>query len=537
MRFLPPRLLRSSAKRELFTALRDATAFLIYFVACSVLAKQILRCLGDDVHTRETLLGGIFLAFLIPTRKLFLLFVLPLCMLAALYGPIAYIYGQPDYQSLISVLATNASEAAEFLSFITPSVAQRSILVLALVLVAAWIAKRFSLQPWRNKTCVIAGVATVVLLYCPTAFFSNLTRGISVTQQDLSQLQQYVSHSSWGESSLYNPAGIEDFILVVGESVRRDYLGAYGYPLDNTPFISRTPGILVNGLTAGDVFTVGSLRLMLTQADVASWSPRYDFNIVDLAKSAGMETIWLSNQGFIGLHDTPISSIGMRADHYSFPTMADSSSTNFSDMVLLPKFHAFLTAKAKTPRLFVIHTIGSHPKVCRRIFDLKEHYQPASSEFETVACYLDSIRKTDLFLQKVVDMLRQKEADTGRKFSMLYFADHGQVHRKMPNGYISIDNNSTSFHHFEIPLLLIDSDSREHIVQKASKYGVRFVDGLAHWIGISNRHLLSYDLFDGVSDPEDYGFPNVLASKNPIQDPVYPPSTALKTLLPQPASR
>lgn len=63
------------------------------------------------------------------------------------------------------------------------------------------------------------------------------------------------------------------------------------------------------------------------------------------------------------------------------------------------------------------------------------------------------------------------------------------------------------------------------------------VDGLAHWIGISNRHLLSYDLFDGVSDPEDYGFPNVLASKNPIQDPVYPPSTALKTLLPQPASR
>ncbi len=71
------------------------------------MAKQILRCLGDDVHTRETLLGGIFLAFLIPTRKLFLLVVLPLCMLAALYGPIAYIYGQPDYQSLISVLATN----------------------------------------------------------------------------------------------------------------------------------------------------------------------------------------------------------------------------------------------------------------------------------------------------------------------------------------------------------------------------------------------------------------------------------------------
>ena len=62
---------------------------------------------------------------------------------------------------------------------------------------------------------------------------------------------------------------------------------------------------------------------MLTHADTKMWSPRYDLNVIDLAKSAGLKTIWLSNQGFIGEHDTPISSIGYRADESYFSFAQD----------------------------------------------------------------------------------------------------------------------------------------------------------------------------------------------------------------------
>ncbi|MEX5852435.1 sulfatase-like hydrolase/transferase [Providencia huaxiensis] len=82
-------------------------------------------------------------------------------------------------------------------------------------------------------------------------------------------------------------------------------MNAYGYPIKNTPFISKTNGVIVEGLTSGGTNTVASLRIMLTQSQKDEWLPNYGLNFVDLAKSAGYKVYWLSNQGFLGEFDTP----------------------------------------------------------------------------------------------------------------------------------------------------------------------------------------------------------------------------------------
>lgn len=53
------------------------------------------------------------------------------------------------------------------------------------------------------------------------------------------------------------------YVLVVGESARRDYMHAYGYPISNTPFME-SKGTLIEGAVSADDYTIPSIQKMLT---------------------------------------------------------------------------------------------------------------------------------------------------------------------------------------------------------------------------------------------------------------------------------
>ena len=97
-----------------------------------LLSKFVLQGFGSINHLavfglNQNLGGGkiisiiafaIFLSFFVSSKFSFYLIVFPIAFLSALYSPIASVYGAPDYQSFVSLLATNFSEATEFLSLI-----------------------------------------------------------------------------------------------------------------------------------------------------------------------------------------------------------------------------------------------------------------------------------------------------------------------------------------------------------------------------------------------------------------------------------
>ena len=88
--------------------------------------------------------------------------------------------------------------------------------------------------------------------------------------------------------------------------------------------------------------------------------------MISIFKSAGLKTIWLSNQGFIGEHDTPISSIGYRSDEHRFPVAGEYHKNGLSDFFLLERFQSILSTEREQPMLIVLHTIGSHPDACKK---------------------------------------------------------------------------------------------------------------------------------------------------------------------------
>nr|EIL1985318.1 sulfatase-like hydrolase/transferase [Providencia rettgeri] len=168
---------------------------------------------------------------------------------------------------------------------------------------------------YKNKSLIICLVMISLIDQAPFKIFNNGYQSINSLQKELETLSPYTKKSNWSTPILNNDTtSYDDYVLIIGESVRRDYMGIYGYPINNTPFLSRVNATIIDGLTAPGVNTISSLRLMLTYPYKDNWTPNYGLNFIDLAKSAGFKTFWLSNQGFIGEYDTPISFIAARSD-------------------------------------------------------------------------------------------------------------------------------------------------------------------------------------------------------------------------------
>lgn len=72
-----------------------------------------------------------------------------------------------------------------------------------------------------------------------------------------------------------------------------------------------------------------------------------------------------------------------------------------------------LDEKAEGSRLIVLHTMGSHPDVCRRVLDIKDPYVVRDKKLAYVACYVTSIKKTDAFIEKVYNLLNKEKIGLG----------------------------------------------------------------------------------------------------------------------------
>ena len=241
---------------------------------------------------------------------------------------------------------------------------------------------------------------------------------------------------------------------------------------------------------------------MLTLPNTTEWTPNYGLNFIDLAKSAGFKTYWLSNQGFIGEYDTPVSFIATRSDTKKFIKIGAYNSSNSSDFDLLQYFKKELNAKTpkKQKRLFIIHLYGSHPDTCARIEDFENKYLTKDEKYTNVSCYVASIEKTDQLISKIYDELKIQEKEDGRSFSIIYFSDHGLSHNLVDDDIkMSLSNSSTKI--LDIPLIRISSNDTERKNIKAIKSGLVFTEGLADWLGINNAKLeKNYNLFSSVND-------------------------------------
>lgn len=465
------------------------------------------------------------LLILLGGRRGFYLISLPFCLLYWIYLPVGLSFGAPSYAYIASLFATDAQEAKEFLTHLegTNYLIALLVLILLLSLPRLW---QKSAWVW-HKQALRFGLFFAILPFSqplwvyPTTLYQA---GLNVWQE-LQQLNRFTLESEWGKSEL-RETPYQDYVLIIGESARRDYHQLYGYPLPTTPFLSQANALSVDGFHAAGRNTISSLRLMLTHANRQIWEPNYALNLVDLVKSAGIQTHWLSNQGLLGQYDTPISAIAKRSDMTFFTKYGESQEdSDISDFALLPAFETQLAESSAKKRFFVLHLYGSHPDACVRVQDYPTLFEPAklAKKYHYLNCYISSIHKTDKLISMVYAQLSAHQRQTGRAFSIIYISDHGLSHRTKENDEtIYLNNNYASRYHYDIPLVLLSSDRTSAEQQHNFKTGVNFTQGIASWLGIQNPKLdSSYSLFDGKDDPDDFGV------KEKIREITYPADPAL----------
>lgn len=441
-----------------------------------------------------TVLLMLLAAVLPKTQKLLLVFA---TLLAGFYYPFGQVYGPPNFNTLLALHATNAEEASEAL-LIFPL---HDYVIGLVIMVAGLVSLRRKPQPertWGYRES--AALAFVAIAWLTQPVLNQLTGGVfhpkdagfplvrfvkdtlesrHSVKTEIARMSQLASQQDdWHILSVKPDRQI--YVVVIGESARRDAMGAFGGRWDNTPFASQLNGQFFSHYTSAASSTQKSLGLTLNQ--VVDGQPQYQNNIISLANRAGFETWWFSNQGQIGQFDTPIASIARRAGQVHFLKQGDfEADKNTRDDDLLGFTASALRRPIEAPRLLVYHLVGSHPKACDRT---RGHFVTALHASET-SCYLYSITQTDAFLRQLWQQLN----DSGLNFSLIYFSDHGLAFKEKGtrNEYLTHDDRYRQ--NYEVPLLIASRGDSRHQILNQPRSANDFLLLFSQWTGIAAQEI------------------------------------------------
>jgi len=210
-------------------------------------------------------------------------------------------------------------------------------------------------------------------------------------------------------------------VYVLGESLRPDHMGLYGYARGTTPQLSAMRAEL---LTFPDVassanWTNGAIPTL------TAWElgRNKHASIVQTYKEAGFRTAWLSNQNVYDVAGAAdVIEYGVDTQDFHFRTDAN----------LLPMFTSFLHQAG--PRQFaVLHMMGSHIPYEERYGAASRVFTPTMDDLgidapkppdkqAVINSYDNTVVETDSFLARVIGELRKESRPT----IMVFTSDHGE---------------------------------------------------------------------------------------------------------------
>lgn len=425
--------------------------------------------------------------------------VLLLCTLVAgLYYPFGRVFGPPNFNSVLALYSTNPEEAGEMAQIFAP---WDYLIALFILLLGGFLAWRS--MP-REKTWSIAKTLYLLLAmsgllltpvtnlraggefrlndtgYPIVRFIEDTANGKLEVDREMARMQSLASVSdSWHVTSVKPKHQV--YVLVIGESARRDALGAFGGKWPTTPFASQVNGIFFNDYISTAPSTQKSLGQTLNL--VRNGQAEYQNSIITLTQKAGFRTYWFSNQGQLGKYDTIVASIAKRADEVRFLKQGDfEDGKATADRDLLQFTQQALDAPSDGPKLIVYHLIGSHPKACDRT---NNHFASFVHTKET-SCYLYSITQTDQFLRELYGQLSK----SGQRFSLIYFSDHGLAFHEKGTRSEFLAHHDRYRQDYQVPLMILSADDSRRTVINARRSAYDFLHLFSDWTGIRSQEIV-----------------------------------------------
>jgi glucan phosphoethanolaminetransferase (alkaline phosphatase superfamily) len=430
-------------------------------------------------------------------------------IIAFLYCPIGLTFGPPDLNAMTSMTYTDKAETLEF--FLSISIWKWLISVsILLSAVSCCLLKpkaSFVLPRILSLVSVITFFSTPIKAayqenifspldshYPPIRFVNDAYSAYKQVNSDKSFYEKNVKKTDSWNADIKND-NYDTVVIIIGESVRRDFMSVYGFPVNNTPFMQSTPGITFTDYISSGPATVLSLTHSLYR--FKDGRVEYNNSIVRLLGKSGYHTNWISNQGVFGGADSPVSLAGKQAEDYHFVKNGSSNKFLYSpDEKMLPLISDALNRKGK--KAVFIHLMGSHPVACVRTNGHYDNFFRSREE----SCYIQSIKNTDALLDSVHGMLGKNSGS----WAMMYFADHGLQIVDKGTSEERLQHSDKYQNNYDVPLFVTTSDMAERKVITAPRSGFDLIPLITQLLGISEPSTdLQCNLFSDEICNEERG--------------------------------
>ncbi len=250
------------------------------------------------------------------------------------------------------------------------------------------------------------------------------------------------------------------FVLILGESMRPDYMHCYGYNLKNTPMIDSlvqkgelhlfSDVVSPSHSTAGSITNFMSLK---TLDDPKKW---YEVPCLPIImRSAGYKSFWLSKQEKLSAYLQPVYAIAKLSDSTHYITKGGK------DDAVLPYIDNYIEEGEKNQNFFdVIHIMGSHVAYRNRYTKEFAKFKPEDITMEglddnqrfVVSAYANSIYFNDNVIGRIIKRYENEPT------IIMYLSDHGQAIYDDPNNK-NLAGHSLSLGGVSIPMMIYVSPS------------------------------------------------------------------------------
>ncbi len=362
---------------------------------------------------------------------------------------------------LMTLFQTNPDEVVDYISEQNQLLwwSANTLLLLGTVLFLVFC---FKLKSCRQNCCKPAVITLLLLVYLSIFSLPRLQLNCAVTtaaniKATLKGFAEY--KASLGErkarlqelQKILHSSSDGVYMLVLGESTTRDHMHAYGYARPTTPWLdkelSNPDALIFQNAYSNHVHTIPSLIYILTQQNQYNDIKLKDaYSIIEIAKAAGYQTYWLSNQKKYSVSDTPLTAIAQSADnaHWINDYTGNKSVSTYTD----EKLAEFLPDLSSSPKaLVIVHLMGCHSLYTDRY---PEKFAVFSDSSEKVDTYDNCILHNDYVLEQLYSNISRAPNFMG----WFYLSDHGEE----PDLNLAHESSKFTFQMSHIPLVMIFSE-------------------------------------------------------------------------------
>ncbi|MQL48997.1 sulfatase-like hydrolase/transferase [Photorhabdus khanii] len=455
--------------------------------------------------------------------SIYCIFILAIGLTGVVYSPVGLTYGYPDINSVGSLIYTNKNEAIEFIS----GLPLFTYLVALAIIVLMFFSFKLKITFKRNSVIFLSLFFVLSAFWSPVRgyiksdfnpdfsilasglpevrFFSDLVESYNEVNSERVKFAEIIKQKdSW--QPVVEEDKYETYIMVIGESVRKDFMNTYGFPYNNTPWLDKANGKIFTNYISSSASTQLSLTNSLALKDDNTIN--LNNSVITLAKKAGFYTYWISNQGMKSAFDSPVALIGQQADSFNFLKSGSSDDRLYlPDDKLMPYIKKALMSEKKK-KLIVIHLMGSHPQACVRTNGKYDLFLQSKE----ISCYIKSIANTDKLLSEIVS----EANDNHLKWTMMYFSDHGLSHVDEGTEQENLTHNDKNKQSFQVPFFITGNDyfHREKIT--AQRSGLHFLTLFSQWIGIKEKKIP--DDCNMISNSQCSGQGKIITFENEVKD-------------------